>query len=105
MPSVPSAVGRGNWELRGAAVGVLGLRVESKPDGRASALPFNPLVVLRAESEREGHVTTLDEFLEANRDGLTLAEVQSICDHLCGGRVYHGGGGASEGWTLERMDR
>ena len=88
-----------------ASVGVVAVRVERRPDGRASSLPFNPLVVLRSESRTEGHVTNLDEFLADNRDGLSLGDVQGICDHLAGGRVYHGGGGASEGWTLERMDR
>lgn len=67
---------------------------------------FNPRCRLRWPDRRDdswdGTWTNLDRFLADNEDTLTVAEVQSICDHLLAGKVYEGGGGAGERWTLER---
>lgn len=94
-----------------AALGILGFRVipGRREYARAGVATepedFNPVVVLRWPG-RAGEISSdsvlrLNEFLGENRETLTLSEIQAICDHLLAGKVYQGGGGSGERWTLE----
>jgi hypothetical protein len=44
--------------------------------------------------------TTLDQFLDANADGIDGTEAAEIRASLAAGEMIHGGGGASPSWTL-----
>lgn len=86
-----------------AFLGVLALAIRSV-EPEAVGRGFNPLVSLKWPDRGQGAAWAnlrLDEFLADNEETLSLSEVQSICDHLLAGKVYLGGGGADERWTLE----
>lgn len=51
---------------------------------------------------QDGEPMTWDEFVDANRDGMSAAEFRCIAATLAKGETYFGGGGADARWSVRR---
>jgi hypothetical protein len=61
--------------------------------------PSTPITIHTGDAEA---YTTLAAFVDDNRDGLSLQDIENIEDCLNRGAPWHGGGGAAGAYTIER---
>jgi hypothetical protein len=61
------------------------------------------LIVTARLDDDETVTSTLEQFFDANADGIDPAERFDIVRTLGAGQVYRGGGGAAPEWSLERF--
>jgi len=86
-------------------LGVLGIRtlwVVMAPEERAQAAEdSNPLCMLRRPDSRQAGCVRWLDFVGDNADGIGAEEAREIFAVITAGRVWYGGGGAAERWSLE----